>query len=152
MIRVEHDERPLSFRATADLGDELGIGRRPAAKVGDPRVRRVVVPRRLDVDGDDLTDTEQVADRSEVERAPTAIRSGLDDQLGSRLDHDLLVDPEVERVLERLGAEPFCLRPGVRDVEDVVGPRDGCTVEPLADAERDAANAAWQRCPHGRGF
>ena len=110
--------RPCARRA--HLREHLGIGRGAAREVGDARMLRIVVPHRLDVDRDDLALAEEVADRGEVERAAAAPRARLDDELRPRLRHDLLVDPEVERVLERLRAEPRRLRPRVRPVEDVV--------------------------------
>ena len=113
---------------------------------------RVVVAHRLDVDRDDLALAEQVADRGEERGAPTAVRARLDDELRPRLDHDLLVDPEVERVLERLRAEPRRLRPGVRLVEDVVRPRDRGPIEPPVDAEARAPDAPSQVVLHGGGI
>ena len=93
-------------RARANLVDDAGIGRGSAAEIRDARMLRVVVAQRLDVDRDDLAAAEQVAQRRKEERTAPAIRPGLDDQLGSRLGDDLLVDPEIERVLERLRSEP----------------------------------------------
>ena len=65
----------------ANLGDDVGVGRRAAAEVRDPRMRRVVVAHLLDVDRDDLPRPEQVADRREEERAAAAVRARLDDEL-----------------------------------------------------------------------
>jgi hypothetical protein len=96
---------------------------------------RVVVALRLDVDRHDLAASHEIAERREVERAPTAVGPGLDDELGRRLEHDLLVDPEIERVLKGLRTEPGRLRPRVRLVEHVVRPRDGRIVEATVKAE-----------------
>ena len=136
----------------ANLRDDVGIGRGAAAEVRDARMLRVVLAQRLDVDRDDLAPIEQVAHRREEERAPPAVRPGLDDQLGSRLDHDLLVDPEIERVLERLRAEPRGLRPGVRLVEDVVRALDRRPVEPPVHAEARSGQSSLEVVLHGRAI
>ena len=142
-----------SVRATccplANLCNDVGIGRGAAAEVRDARMLRVVVSQRLDVDRDDLTRAEQVAHRREEERASAAVRPGLDDQLGSRLDHDLLVDPEIERILERLSAEPRGLRPRIRLVEDVVRAIDRRPVQPPVDAEACSRQSSLDVVLHG---
>ena len=152
MVRVEDHERPPPFRPGTNVGDDVGVGRRPSAQVRDPRVLGVVLTQRLDVERDDLPGPEQLADRGEVESAPAAVRAGLDDELGSRLDHDLLVDPEVQRVLERLRAEPRRVGPRVGQVEHVIGARDGGAVELLADAKGESADSSGQLLLHGRGI
>ncbi len=114
VIGVEDDEdRPIPCAST-HLVDDVRIGGRAPAEVGDPRMRRIVLALGLDVDRHDLASPDEVAERREEERAAAAIRPGLDDELRPRLDHDLLVDPEVERVLQRLRAEPRRLGPGIR--------------------------------------
>ena len=115
-------------------------------------MHRVVLTQRLDVERDDLPGPEQLADRGEVESAPAAVRAGLDDELGLRLDHDLLVDPEVQGVLERLRAEPRRVGPRVGQVEHVIGARDGGAVELLADAKGESADSSGQLLLHGRGI
>ena len=109
----------------------------------------IVVSQRLDVDRDDLTRAEQVAYRGEEERASAAVRPGLDDQLGSRLGHDLLVDPEIEWILERLSAEPGRLRPGVRRVEDVMRALDRRPVQPSVNAEACSRQSSLDVVLHG---
>ncbi len=86
VVGVQDHQRPLPLGARTDLGDDVGVGRGAAAEIRDPRVCRVVVPRRLDVDRDDLACTEQVAERGEEERAAAAVRAGLDHELGPGLD------------------------------------------------------------------
>jgi len=56
---------------------------------------------------------QQVADRREEERRPTVRRAGLDDELRPNLMQDLLIDPQVGRVLLDLGAEPERTVPGL---------------------------------------
>ena len=70
VVGVQDHERALPLRARTDIGHDVRVDRGAAAEVGDPRMRRVVVADRLDVDRDDLSRTEQVADRGEEERAP----------------------------------------------------------------------------------
>ena len=112
---------------------------------------RVVVPHRLDIDRDDLSLAEKIAHRGEERGAPAAVRPGLDHEVGLRLEHDLLVHPEIERVLERLSAEPGRLGPRVGQVEHVVGARDRGPVEPLVDTEARARHAPSQVVLHRRG-
>ena len=68
--------------------------------------------RSSDVDRDDPAVAEQVTDAGQKARAAAEVRARLDDQVGSRLDEDLLVDPEVERALPHRLAEPGRLLPG----------------------------------------
>ena len=105
-----------------------------------------------DVDRHDLAATHKVAERGEEQRAAAAIRAGLDDEFGLRLEHDLLVDPEVERVLQRLHTEPGRLRPGVRLVEDVVRASDGGAVEPAIEAKASGRQGAARVVLHGQRF
>ena len=112
----------------------------------------VVVPHGLDVDRHHLADAQQVAHRREEERAAAAIRPRLDDELRPSLRHDLLIHPEVERVLERLRPEPGRLRPRVGLVEHVVGAGDGRAVEATIDAETDCGQPSADVVLHGAGF
>jgi hypothetical protein len=66
------------------------------------------------IDGDDLAASEQLADGGEEERATALGASSLDDQRGEDGNEQLLVDPEVERGLERPHAEPASVLPRAR--------------------------------------
>ena len=149
VVGVEDDERLASAGTTAHLVEDVRVGRRASSEIRDPRVPGVVVPQRLDVDRDHLAAPDEVADRRQVERASPAVRARLDDDVGPRLEDDLLVDPEVERVLQRLRAEPVRPRPRVRLVEHVVSTRNGGPVEPLVHAVAHAGHRPSQVVLHG---
>src|SRR5262249_19177702 len=65
-----------------------------------------------DIDGDDLTSGDQIADRSKEKCTAPRISCRLDDQLGAQLGDQFLVDPQVERTLQHARAEPERISPG----------------------------------------
>jgi hypothetical protein len=119
VVRVEHDHDALCpLRAARDLLDDAGIDGR-SLEVGDAPVPRPPSGR-ADVHRDDLAVAEQVAHAGHVVGASPEVGPRLHDQVGARLDEDLLIGPEVECALSDRDTEPERLLPRrvVRVVED----------------------------------
>ena len=138
--------------ARANLFDDRRIRRRTASEVRDPRMGGIIVAHRLDVDRHDLTVSHEIAQRREVQRASAAICPGLDDQLRARLVDDLLVDPEIEWVLERLCPEPRRSDPRIREIQDIVSARDGRAVEAAVETKANGLEGAADVVLHGPRF
>ena len=99
--------------------------------------------------------------RSQIEAryegAATSKGTGLDDHVGSCLDEDLLEDPEVERVLERLGTKPGRPAPDTRLVDQAVRAAERVAIALASPPEDDGIppaadhRAELTRTPRRRG-
>src|SRR5438132_902642 len=84
---------------------------RASKEIGDARVLRPALPR-PPVDAHDAAATDSVADAGKEVSGAAEPGPGLDDELGALLEQNLLIDPDVERTLERPHPEPVRIAPG----------------------------------------
>jgi hypothetical protein len=111
VIRIENDQHLASCDALRDPVDDRGIGGAADQELHLSLYDREVLGRRLefhDVDGDDARlGIDLLEQRSPESRAASAVGSRFDDEVGLDFVQDLLGDPDVERVLDRLDPQPL---------------------------------------------
>jgi hypothetical protein len=148
VVAVKHHHHALvPLRGRAHARDNLRLDGR-AEHVGDARMHRQPI-RMLHVDGDDVAGAEPIELPREEQRRATERRAGLNHERRPAVEEQLLIDPQVHRVLDQRHA--LEIRHVVRVKRVIPAPMKRAVDEGMPLAIGDNRRAHLARRARGRG-